>query len=68
MTDNPALEQLAYSIPSLAKAVDLSVTTIREGIDKNDLIVSYPTTSGRKPIITRKNAQAWLDNLPTEKP
>ena len=62
------LEQLAYSIPNFAKAVDLSVDTIRKAIDKNDLLVSYPTTAGRKPIITRKNGEKWLDSLPVESP
>jgi hypothetical protein len=67
MTEQP-LDKLAYSIPSLAAAVDLSVDTIRKAIDNNDLIVSYPTRAGRKPIITRKNAEQWLDNLPVESP
>jgi hypothetical protein len=62
------LDKLAYSIPGLAEAVGLSVTTIRLAIDKNDLIASYPTAAGRKPIITRKNAEAWLDSLPVEPP
>ena len=64
----PDLDKLAYSIPSLAAAVDLSVDTIRKAIDNNDLIVSYPTRAGRKPIVTRKNAESWLDNLPVESP
>jgi hypothetical protein len=62
------LEQLAYSIPNFAKAVDLSVDTIRKAIAKNDLLVSYPTTAGKKPIITKKNAEKWLDSLPVKNP
>lgn len=62
------LDKLAYSIPKLAEAVDLSVTTLREEIAKNNLIVSYPTAAGKKPIVTRKNAEAWLDSLPVESP
>jgi len=61
-------DKLAYSIPNFAKAVDLSVDTIRKAIDKNDLLVSYPTSAGRKPIITRKNGEKWLDSLPVENP
>lgn len=62
------LDKLAYSIPNFARAVDLSETTLREEIAKNNLIVSYPTRAGKKPIITRKNAEAWLDSLPVDKP
>jgi hypothetical protein len=62
------LDKLAYSIPNFSKAIDLSETSIREAINKNDLIVSYPTRAGKKPIITRKNAEAWLDSLPVDKP
>jgi hypothetical protein len=62
------LDKLAYLIPKLAEAVDLSVTTLREEIAKNNLIVSYPTAVGKKPIVTRKNAEAWLDSLPVESP
>ena len=64
----PDLDKLAYSIPNFAKAVDLSVDTIRKAIDKNDLIVVYPTAAGKKPIITRKDGEAWLAALPTENP
>jgi len=66
--DEPQFEKLAYSIPNFAKAVDLSVDTIRKAIDRNDLIVVYPTSAGRKPLITRKDGEAWLDSLPTESP
>jgi len=62
------LDKLAYSIPNLAKAVDLSVDTIRKAIDKGDLTQSYPTTAGRKPIIDRREAERWLSALPTERP
>ena len=62
------LEKLAYSIPNFAKAVDLSVDTIRKAIDSNDLLVVYPTAAGKKPLITKKEGEAWLDNLPNEKP
>jgi len=67
MTEQP-LDKLAYSIPNFAAAVDLSVDTIRKAIDRNDLIVSYPTVAGKKPIITKKNGELWLDNLPVESP
>jgi hypothetical protein len=68
MTDELRPDKLAYSIPNFARAVDLSETTVREAINKNDLIVSYPTAAGKKPIITKKNAEAWLDSLPVESP
>ncbi len=59
------LTKLAYSIPGLAEATDLSVSTIREAINKGQLVPSYPN---RKPIIPATEAQRWLDSLPTEKP
>jgi hypothetical protein len=62
------LDKLAYSIPELAEAVALSATTIRVEIHKNNLIVSHPTAAGRKPLITRRDAEAWLDDLPVEPP
>lgn len=62
------LDKLAYSIPSLAHSCDLSVDTIRKAIDNGDLIPSYPTKAGRKPIITKEEAERWLRALPTERP
>jgi hypothetical protein len=58
------LTQLAYSIPNFAKAVDLSVSTVREHIDNGNLIVSYPNS---KPIITQAEGLRWLESLPTER-
>lgn len=62
------LDKLAYSIPNFASAVDLSVDTIRKAIDNGDLIPSYPTKAGRKPIIDRREGERWLENLPSERP
>lgn len=63
-----ALEKLAYSISNFADAVDLSVDTIRKAIDSGDLIPSYPTKAGRKPIITKTEGERWLSALPSERP
>jgi hypothetical protein len=62
------LDKLAYSIPNFAAAVDLSVDTIRKAIDNRDLIPSYPTKAGRKPIITKQEGERWLSALPSERP
>lgn len=62
------LDRLAYSIPNLAIAVDLSVDTIRKAINNGDLILSYPTKAGQKPIIPKAEAERWLAALPTERP
>jgi len=62
------LDKLAYSIPNFANAVDLSVDTIRKAIDNGDLIPSYPTKAGRKPIITKPEGERWLAALPSERP
>lgn len=64
-TTTPQLEKLSYSIPNLATAVDLSVTTVRRAIESGELRARYPN---RKPIIAREDALEWLRNLPTEKP
>jgi hypothetical protein len=66
--DESQLDKLAYSIPNFARAVDLSETTVREAINKRDLIVVYPTAAGKKPLISRKDGLAWLDSLPTDNP
>ncbi|WIE69215.1 hypothetical protein [Curtobacterium sp. MCLR17_054] len=61
-------DRLAYSIPNFANAVDLSVDTIRKAIDNGDLIPSYPTKAGRKPIIMQEEGLRWLRSLPQESP
>lgn len=61
-------DKLAYSIPNFATAVDLSVDTIRKAIDNGDLIPSYPTKAGRKPIIDVDEGKRWLKALPSERP
>jgi hypothetical protein len=66
MDDEREVEwKLAYSIPNFAKAVDLSVTTIREAIDRSELIPSYPAKM--KPIITREEGLRWLRSLRNER-
>ena len=64
MTDE--LDQLAYSIAHFAKAVDLSETTVRNAIDRNELIPVYPGV--KKGLITRAEGLRWLESLPTERP
>lgn len=59
------LDQLAYSIPNFAKAVDLSVSSIYEAINSNELVPVYPTK--RKPLISRAEGERWLQSLPAEK-
>ncbi|WP_323986258.1 MerR family transcriptional regulator [Microbacterium plantarum] len=57
--------KLAYSIPDLAEAVGLSVSSIRDAIDRGDLRPKYPN---RKPIIPAGEAERWIASLPEEKP
>ena len=57
-------DRLAYSIPNFAKAVDLSVTTVREAIKRGDLVASYPAKM--KPIVTREEGIRWLRSLRSE--
>lgn len=66
MSDTPVLDKLAYSIPNFAKAVDLSVTTVREAIQSGDLVASYPAKM--KPLITKAEGERWLASLPSERP
>lgn len=58
------LDKLAYSIPSFAAAVDLSVQQVRNHIAANELVPSY---SGSKPLILREEGERWLRTLPSEK-
>lgn len=59
-----ALDQLAYSIPNFAKAVDLSVSLVRQAIDNGDLVPAYVNS---KPLITRSEGERWLRSLPAER-
>lgn len=57
----PELDQLAYSIPHFAKAVDLSEQQLRNHIAAGDLVPSY---SGSKPLILREEGERFLRSLP----
>lgn len=57
--------KLAYSIPAAAEAVDLSVSSIRDAIDRGDLRPKYPN---RKPIIPAAELERWIASLSEEKP
>lgn len=59
-----SLEKLAYSIDSLAEATDLSRSSIYNAIRDNELV---PVYRGNKPLISRTEAERWLDSLPTER-
>lgn len=61
----PVLDKLAYSLPALAEATDLSVDSLQREIKAGRLIASYPNS---KPIIARAEALRWLEELPNEKP
>lgn len=54
---------LAYSIPDSALVVGYSETTIKDAINKGDLLPSYANT---KPVILRTELQRWLESLPHE--
>lgn len=55
--------KLAYSIKDAAEAVGVSVTTLREAINRSELTVKYPTT---RPVIPAEELTKWLDALPDE--
>lgn len=55
--------RLAYSVASLAKAVDVSGRQIYNHIERGDL---SPKFSGRKAIIPVKEAVRFVDELPDE--
>jgi hypothetical protein len=52
--------RLAYSIPRLARLTDLGRTTIYDEIAAGRLVASKV---GRRTIVTRVNARAWLAGL-----
>jgi len=64
--EQPALvlNQLAYSLPNFAKAVDVSLQHIRNQIAEGYLVPSY---TGAKPLITREEGERWLRSLPPER-
>lgn len=64
MSANVQLEKLAYSIPNFAKAVDMSVESVRQQIAAGNLVPSYPNS---KPLITRAEGERWLKSLPAER-
>ena len=57
-------DRLAYSLPSFAKAVDLSVESIRQQIAKSYLVPSYLNS---KPLIMREEGIRWLRSLPADR-
>ena len=65
MTKTISLDKLAYSLPNLSVAVDLSVEKIRDHI-RRDLLV--PTYVDSKPIVMQEEALRWLRSLPAERP
>jgi hypothetical protein len=58
------LPQLAYSIPSLARALDISVNGVRNEMRVGRLT---PVYFGRKPLFPVPEAQRWLESLPTQR-
>jgi hypothetical protein len=58
------LPQLAYSIPSLARACDISVNGVRNEMRAGRL---NPVYFGTKPLFPLPEAQRWLDSLPSQK-
>jgi hypothetical protein len=58
-------ETLSYSLTEFAIYTGLGITTIREAIDRGDLIPRFPNS---KPIIEFEEGKRWLASLPTEKP
>lgn len=61
-----AFTRPAYTVAEFAKAVGLGETTIREHIDRNELVTVWPTKT--KQIVTLEDGLRWLRSLPNEKP
>ena len=57
------LEQISYSVPMLAIATGLSESRIKEALAAGDLEAHY---SGRKRVVLKEDAQAWIKSLDTE--
>jgi len=64
VTKPVVLDKLAYSIPSFAAAVDLSVEKIRQHIDRGELVASYVDS---KPLIMQEEGLRWLRARPSER-
>ncbi len=55
--NTPDERRLAYSVPSLARAIDVSPASIRRAISRGDLPVARVN---RRALILKSDALAWL--------
>lgn len=57
-------ERRAYTMQEVADMVGTSLDTIKKAASKGELEVRYPH---RRPLITSKAIDEWLESLPTER-
>lgn len=57
--------RLALTYDEAALAVGYSKETLRQAIDRGELVPSYGTRT--KPVLRVTELQRWLDTLPTER-
>lgn len=65
MSDLLNVPRLALTYEEAAVAVGYSKTTIRQAIERGELVPSYGTKA--KPVVRITELQRWLDTLPTER-
>lgn len=58
---------LAYSLDAFAIATGFSKETIRQEIERKNLVASYGGAKRTKPVIIRSEGVRWLKSLPTER-
>lgn len=55
----------AWKIPQLKEVVNIGETTLKQAIDRGDLLKRYPSSH---PVVIESDLDSWLESLPTEKP
>ena len=64
MTTYLAVPQISYSLPNAARAADVSLSTIKDAIDKGNLVVTYVGPKGSKPVIRAVALDEWVAAQP----
>jgi len=59
------MSKLAYTVAEAAAACSYSEDTLNRAADRGELVKRYANS---KPVILATDLQAWLEQLPTERP
>jgi uncharacterized protein YvpB len=59
-----AVPQISYTLANAAAAADVSLSTIKDAIDKGDLVVTYVGPKATKPVIRAVALDEWVAAQP----